>query len=65
MLTLKEVHGDGLCHICSKPKAGPGLSVCSYPHGMLPEKAVDPEHPDGFWTWKEPDDANRQLKESK
>lgn len=51
---LKSVHGEGDCHICGKPKASAGSNYCSYPHGRVPEKAVDPEHPEGFWTWKEP-----------
>ena len=51
---VKEIHGDGACHICGKPKAGLGLLICSYPHGMVPERAIDPLHPEGFWTWREP-----------
>ena len=50
---LLKVHGDDLCHICGQPKIGPGLDICSYPHGMLPYMPVDPEHPEGFWAWKE------------
>jgi len=39
-------------------------SFCSYPHGMIPVKAVNPEHPEGFWSWalpaeKERNDAGR------
>lgn len=48
---IEEVHGAGNCHICGKPKIAAGSSTCSYPHGMMPIKAVDHEHPDGFWTW--------------
>ena len=55
MPTPQEIHGDGNCHICGKPKAGEGNSVCSYPHGMVPDKAVDADHPEGFWTWKLPE----------
>lgn len=51
---LLKIHGHGKCHICRMPKAGRGSDFCSYPHGMVPEKAVDPEHPEGFWTWKQP-----------
>ena len=50
--TLLEVHGNGVCHICGEPKIGEGSPICSYPHGMLPVKAVDAAHPDGFWTWE-------------
>ena len=48
---LLRVHGPEDCHICHMPKVGPGKSICSYPHAMLPERAVDPAHPEGFWTW--------------
>ena len=51
---LTAYHGDGDCHICGKPKVGEGSSICSYPHGRVPDKPVDPAHPDGFWTWKIP-----------
>ena len=54
MSDLLDIHGDGDCHICGKPKIGEGSSICSYPHGMVPDKPVDPAHPDGFWTWKRP-----------
>lgn len=53
MPTLLEIHGDGFCHICGAPRAGKGLSICSYPHGMIPDEPVDPANPDGMWTWKE------------
>lgn len=49
---LREIHGNGTCHICVKPMAEEGLSICSYPHGMMPVKAVDAKHPDGFWVWE-------------
>ncbi len=49
---LLEVHGSGKCHICGKPKVEEGLSICSYPHGMLPIKPVDENHPNGFWSWE-------------
>jgi hypothetical protein len=45
---------DGNCHICGKPNAGPGEPICSYPHGMVPIKPVDPRYPDGFWEWGDP-----------
>lgn len=48
---LIKIHGDGICHICGKPKIAKGLSICSYPHAMVPIKAVDEKHPDGCWTW--------------
>jgi len=51
---LLEVHGDGNCHICGKLKRLEGLSICSYPHGMLPDEPVSLEHPEGFWSWKLP-----------
>lgn len=54
MRTLIEIHGPDNCHICGKPKVGAGGIFCSYPHGMIPERAVDPKHPEGFWTWKLP-----------
>ena len=44
-LELLRVHGAGDCHICGKPKAS------SYPHGRLPAKFVDQNHPEGMWTW--------------
>ena len=49
---LLEVHGDGNCHICGKPRREEGSSICSYPHAMLPIKPVDPAHPEGFWKWE-------------
>lgn len=49
---LRLIHGDDLCHICGHPKAGEGASICSYPHAMVPVKAVDEAHPEGFWTWE-------------
>jgi len=52
MATLKEIHSDGPCHICGMPKAGRGKSTCSYPHGMIPVVAIDPDHPEGFWSWE-------------
>jgi hypothetical protein len=58
--TLQEIHGDGNCHICGKPKAGEGENICSYPHGMMSDKAVDAEHPEGFWTWKMPEATNEK-----
>lgn len=51
---LLEVHADGLCHICHKPRISKGWMGCSYPHGMVPEAPVHPDHPDGFWSWKKP-----------
>ncbi len=51
---LLRVHGDGNCHICGKPKRQPGGFTCSYPHGMVPERAIDPNHPNGFWSWEYP-----------
>jgi hypothetical protein len=51
-LELIKVHGDGLCPCCGKPKIEEGETICSYPHGMLPVKPVDHEHPDGFWKWE-------------
>jgi len=50
---LVKVHGTGICHICGQLKARKGRNFCSYPHGMVPDKVVDPEHPEGFWTWKQ------------
>lgn len=55
MTNLEKIHGKEDCHICGKPKAGQGSIVCSYPHGMVPDQAVDQEHPEGFWTWKSPE----------
>lgn len=56
-IDLLKIHGHARCHICGEPKAGPGKDICSYPHGMMPERAADPEHPtEGFWTWKKPDE---------
>jgi hypothetical protein len=43
-----------LCHICKRPKSGPGGPFCSYPHGMIPVKPVDPKNPKGFWEWELP-----------
>lgn len=54
MPSLEEIHGTGNCHICGKPKAGEGDSVCSYPHGMVPAAPVDPSQPNGFWAWEQP-----------
>jgi hypothetical protein len=54
---LRLIHGTELCHICGLPKAEEGRSICSYPHAMVPVKAVDLDHPEGFWTWSEPDVA--------
>lgn len=51
---LRDVHSDGNCHICGKPKAAAGASICSYPHGMLPTGPVDPRAPRGFWAWQCP-----------
>lgn len=45
---LKEIHGDGLCHICGRPKAESGSEICSYPHAMYP---VTDDGPGGFWAW--------------
>jgi hypothetical protein len=47
---LLQVHGDGVCHICGKPKAGEGLSICSYPHGRLPVQDLG----GGMAAWKRP-----------
>jgi len=44
---LRSIHGDGLCHICGKPKAEAGLDICSYPHAMFPDKEVAP----GMMSW--------------
>ena len=52
MSDLLKIHGDGNCHICGQPKISEGADICSYPHGMIPVKAVDPEHPEGFWAWE-------------
>lgn len=52
MPTLIEIHGKGKCHICKKPKAGPGEMICSYPHGMIPEQPIGDT---GMWSWKRPD----------
>lgn len=51
-LELLRVHGAGDCHICGKPKASGGSPICSYPHGRLPAKLVDQNHPEGMWTWR-------------
>lgn len=51
---LLEVHGEGDCHICGKPRAGKGSDICSYPHGMLPPAPIDKNHPEGFWGWERP-----------
>lgn len=48
---LIRIHGEGLCHICGKPKIEEGSDICSYPHAMLPLAPSDPNNPDGFWTW--------------
>lgn len=52
MTTLTLIHGNANCHICEKPKAAKGGMFCNYPHAMVPVKAVDAEHPRGFWTWE-------------
>jgi hypothetical protein len=52
---LLKIHGDGICHICGKPKAGKGRSICSYPHGRLPVAPVNPAQPKGFWSWETPE----------
>ena len=44
------VHGDTPCRICKKPKAGPGLGFCSYPHGRLPAGRST----SGFTEWELP-----------
>lgn len=49
---LRLIHGTEICHICGLPKAEEGRSICSYPHAMVPVKAVDQNHPEGFWTWE-------------
>ena len=51
---LLRIHGDGNCHICGEPKTGPTSGPCSYPHGRMPVKVVDPKRPNGFWTWGYP-----------
>lgn len=49
---LRLIHGNDLCHICGRPQAGEGSSICSYPHARVPVKAVDAEQPEGFWSWE-------------
>lgn len=49
---LLEVHGPGPCPVCGLPKAGAGLPVCSYPHGMLPVKSIGAG---SMWCWEPPD----------
>lgn len=55
---LAEVHGTEDCYICGHPRRlpHPKLSICSYPHGMLPIEAIDPVHPEGFWSWANTND---------
>lgn len=48
---LRLIHGTDLCSICGLPKAGEGRGFCSYPHARVPVKAIDADHPNGFWTW--------------
>jgi hypothetical protein len=48
---LLAVHGDGLCHICGKPRTENGNAYCSYPHRRLP---TGPRAP-GMMAWKEVD----------
>ncbi len=55
---LRKVHGRGKCHICGKPKAGEGSPTCSYPHGRLPGRPIDPAKPEGFWSWDRPESAS-------
>ncbi len=55
---LTEIHGDGNCHICGRPKRevhAPN-SVCSYPHGMVPVKPIKDGKPEGFWAWDYPEE---------
>lgn len=51
--TVDEVHGEGNCSICGKPKKEKHSAngFCSYPHGMIPTKPIDSDHPEGFWSW--------------
>lgn len=58
---LLAIHGAGDCHICGKPKAGAGSIYCSYPHGMVPDKAVDADHPEGFWSAAPPADLAERI----
>lgn len=47
---LREIHGDGICHICGKPKAAAGSEFCSYPHALVPVEQVA----SGMSAWAEP-----------
>ena len=62
MTSILEIHGVENCRRCGMPKAarhGKDNSFCSYPHGMIPVKAVNSEHPEGFWSWALPAEEER------